>query len=566
VELDDGTTVPVLFPPPVAQFRGLNDIRGGDPFGLEVISDFGGANGIYAHLYVSIIDVIDKSLHRNMFLPSTSTISRADVNRRDGTPLVIETAEDKPTYEDPPELPGYSIELLDRVDRQINSLARTNETTDGLDSRFSVSGKAKQVAINQAKVGLRDIWTNTISGCCDYWTICTRLAQAKLTVPQKVMLAGNDSAYRARWWVGGDLVGVMRIALEPGSGSMMAPAEKTQWLAQIQDREWIDKSQAGELVRSAMSDDLGLPPNVHEENVDRQIADWLEGPPAGWDELFAQHQQQTAAPQAAVPTQAPGASTPGAVPGAAMAPHAPAAASPSPGSPMSPPSSQPAPLAPLFNPFEPRPNDEHPIVAVIREGKLSRLISSADFTRFTKPWQSLAAAAWKTAMVNSGVQTIPMQQAAAQQAQQQQQQSDALQAAEKIIADVQSKAVGTITSTLAKEVSASEVGMPPTDKSAPGPATEPGPIPGVVDLGKAIAQREAAKATQDTKTAELQHKAQESKLTRAHQSAENAADRAHETRKHAMTIAGKAHEHALKATLQPPPAPSVPPMAAAPTP
>lgn len=210
---------------------------------------------------------------------------------------------------------------------------------------------------------------------------------------------------------------------------------------------------------------------------------------------------------------------------------------------------------PLFNPFEPRPIDEHPFVATIREARLSRFIASVEYMRFSKAWRSLVDAAWKTALVNAGVQTVPMQQQAAQAQAAQQQGDQVTQAAEQLIADVQQKALNIVTHTLSAEVGAAQVGMPPTDKTAPGPGSQPEPQDdfsnGVADLGKAIAQREAQKAKAGAEQAKLAHTARENQLDRAHQSAENARDRQADITKAAMGHRARAHEHALKSVVTP---------------
>lgn len=509
VETDDGKTVPIVFDPPIAQWRGLNDVRGGDPFGIEVVSLFGGANDIYAHMYMSILETIDKGLHRNVFISVDSPISRVDYNRRDGTPLYIDQPGDKPEYEPELTMPAFTMDVLDRIDRAINSLAMTNETTNGLDSTFAKSGVAKQVSINQAKVGLRQLWQNMVIGCVTYWTICTRLAQAKLSVPQQVRLTGQDSAYKARWWVGSDLVGVSRIALEPGSGTMMPPAEKAQWLAQLQGQTWIDPEQAGELARASMTDDLGLPPNVHEEHINRCIADWIEGPPAGWEDQYEQNQQIKAQAEAAQQ-----------------------AASSSPGMPQAPLPQ----MTPLSTPFEPRPNDEDPFVAKIQAGKLSRLMASADYFRFKPSWRSTVDAKYAKAFYAAGGQTVAQQAQAAQQAKQGE------ETFVKFKADIEAKVMSLVTTELAKVLAGGEMagGQQQPEEGADQNA----------DAAKLMAAKQASDATMQNAAAQREHDARQAALTRAHTSAENAHDRMTELRKHAIAIAAKAGDAALGSAVK----------------
>ena len=57
--------------------------------------------------------------------------------------------------------------------------------------------------------------------------------------------------------------------------------------------------------------------------------------------------------------------------------------------PMQPHPGAPPPIPPLFNPFDPRPNDDEPEVAAIRMRRLSRLLSQATFSKFSPNWRRL---------------------------------------------------------------------------------------------------------------------------------------------------------------------------------
>jgi len=497
VETDDGL-VPVLMDPPIAQFRALiDDSDSGDPFGKAPVSLYGGANEIRAHLYLSVLEDIDVRLRPNVYLTATSSVTKEDMNRRDGTPLEVTTKEDMPTFEQRPQLPAYLPETLTRVEHEMDVSANLNETAQALDSQYSESGEAKKVALRQAKVQLAQDWQGMTNGAVQYWKIKLQLAQAKLKTPQLVKAGGESTPYKARHFVGADLFGVNALALQPGTGTMMSPAEKAQYLAQGQQEQWLDKDEAGALFRSAMSDDLGLPKSPHEQRIDREIADWNEGPPPGWMALYQQHQNaKQAAAQAALSSQGQP------QPGADLQPPAatPAAAAP-----------PAAPLPPLPTPFEPTPNDEEPVVAKIRYTKLSALISSAEFKKQPKEWRTTVQDAYTAATYAAGVMTVRQQQAAQQAAQQaqaaQSQKPDPNAPPEysEFLALAQKAVVLKASRLLAAEVSA---------------------------LGDANAVAE--KANPEPVPAEIQP---DTVLDLAHQSAENEADRQHELTVNAQTHA-----------------------------
>lgn len=411
VKMEDGTLAPVLMDPPVTQFIALPDTKGGDPQGLAPVAEFTSGSEAYAQIWMALLEALDAAVHLNVFIPSTSSITRAEYNRRDGTPLEILTAADVPIFEERPAPPQFIDKMLESIELHLTSASVGNETSLGLDSKFAISGKAKEVAIKQARVQLAQYWQNTVSGITYWWKLKSQRAQAYLTVPMMVKLAGGDeSTYKQRWFVGQDLMGVNEIALQPGSGSMMTPAEKAQWVGMLQQAQWIDPETAGEIVRASMQDDLGLPPNVHEERINRCIAKWCEGEPeewrATWDayqqyqQLYAQWEQQaTMAMQELVNA--------GADP--AMAQQQVQAQIPAPEEVPEP-----------WTPFTPRPNDGDPNVAGIQYRRINRIASSSEYEKHDAPWQQVFDAAYERIAYNANVQTRAQIDAANQAAAQNQ--------------------------------------------------------------------------------------------------------------------------------------------------
>lgn len=410
VQTDDDVTVPVLMDPPIAQFRALiDDEESGDPFGLTPVSLFGGANEIRAHLYLAALEDIDVRLHPNIYLTSASSVTREEMNRRDGTPIDVLTKDDMPTFEQRPQLPDLAP-TLDRVDHEMDRLANLNETAQALDSSYSVSGEAKKVALRQAKVQLAQDWQGFINGFVQYMKIKLQLAQARLQVPQLVKIAGENAAYKARHFVGADMLGVSTVALQPGTGTMMSPAEKAQYIATFQGQKWIEPEQAAELARSSMSDDLGLQPSPHEEHINRLIADWSEGPPPEWEEAFhnfstfPQRQQAYAASIQEMVAAFANAGVPQEQAQAVAAERV----GPAPVQPPEPPT-----------PFEAHANDEEPVVAKVRYEKLSKLMSTPEYTKWKPSWRTCVDKAYTQASYAAGIVTVRQQREAQQQQAQQ---------------------------------------------------------------------------------------------------------------------------------------------------
>jgi hypothetical protein len=178
---------------------------------------------------------------------------------------------------------------------------------------------------------------------------------------------------------------------------MMSPAEKQQYLTVAQQFGWLDPEESAEVGRSTLADDLGLRDNPHEERINRDLALWGEGPPEGWAEQFSAFQAQSAEYNAV----------------AGQYQQVAAAAQQSGQTPPQPPQMQP-PQQP-WSPFDPRPNDDDPIVAKTRYRVLREFMSTGDYAKHDPAWRSLVDQTYLAARQAAGIQTIAEQQAAQQQ-------------------------------------------------------------------------------------------------------------------------------------------------------
>jgi hypothetical protein len=277
--------------------------------------------------------------------------------------------------------------MLTMIDQDMDRAANLGETGQALETPTAVSGVAKQTVIAQAKVQLAATYQHTVLFIKRFWRLKLELAQAKFTVPQQVKFSGADEAYKQKWWTGADLTGVGDLNILPGSGTMMSPVEKQQYLGTAQQLAWVNPEEASDVGRSTVADDLGLAPNPHEELIGRQIATWLDGPPDQW---------VPSQPEVDPLTQQPV---------------------------VDPMTGQPA-MTPAWTPFEPRVTDDDPNVAPLRYKKLRLFLGSTDYAKHPPEWRALVDQAYQQARQASGVATIAEQQQAAQQQADAQMQAD----------------------------------------------------------------------------------------------------------------------------------------------
>jgi hypothetical protein len=409
---------------PVAQFRSLNDSLHGNPHGRAIIERFGPGNEYRAAVLTAILENIDQILHPNVFLPVTSPVRPRQLAARDGTPIRIGSSEDKPTFEQPGVLPDFAAGIVDRIDTDMNSSSGLQETAQGLESPHSVSGVAKRTAVEQSLVALGQMFQNTLTGVQRYWRIKLQLARADIDVPIQIGYVGEDGAYKVEEFTGVDLSGARDVTIAKGSGTMMSPSAKQEWMAGLQQYQWIAPLDAAEAIRGGITGMLGIQDNPHLMRIRRATVEWKKGPPEGWQPPQPQ-MQPVVDPTTGQPAVDPTTGEP------AMEPQ------------MDPATGQPVMGPPNYNPFEPRVNDEEPEVAQVRVRELSRLLASTAVDRHPPEWRQLLDAEYERMAYAAGIQTVRQQaEAAAQQAQQQAEQQAAEQAGEQVNKAADAKRAG----------------------------------------------------------------------------------------------------------------------------
>lgn len=288
---------------PVVMVRPMQDVRGGDPTGYPFISRFAGSSEAEATLLSAFMDICDNMLHPHVFFRSTASVDEDDWADR-VQPIILNPGDGEPTYEHFPTLPPI-LQLVEHLDTRSDTISGLTETAQGLDSSNSISGVAKNATIRQALVSLSGFQQNLHAAMTRGWRIKCQLAQAEFSTPQMLEFSGSEGSNETKWWTGEDMAGVDQVGIQPGTGTMMTPEGKAQYVAFLQSQQWMDPSQASEVALPGIRMDLGLPENPFEQSIERAVGSWLEGPPDGWvqakqeqDQVMQQYQQQLQAWQA----------------------------------------------------------------------------------------------------------------------------------------------------------------------------------------------------------------------------------------------------------------------------
>jgi hypothetical protein len=405
-EIPSGEDVRVLLrTTPVSQCRALNDSESRDPFGKAPIDLFGSTNEGLSQLFGAVLEDTDHRLHPNLFLPSTSPVQRWQIEARSGEPIPVLGKEDLPMYEEFADLATFTPQIIEAMKTSMRESAGLGDTAAVLNSPNSQSGISKQLEVSQAKVFLSPISQNFSAYAKRYWRIKLEMAQAFLTIPQEVEYVGLDQAYKQRWFTGADFGGVKDVAIMAGTGTLMSPTEKQQFLSFSQQAGWIDMDEAGEAGRSTVSDDLGLQSMPAEDAIKRELAQWMQGPPEGkMDEATGQE----------VPGWTP-AQPPPVDPTTQQPAIDPATGQPMQGQPAS------------WTPFLPRITDEDPAVAKRQYKILRDFTYTNDYSQHPPEWRALVDERVQLAMYSAGIQTMRQQAEAAAQQQEAERQDKAAQ-------------------------------------------------------------------------------------------------------------------------------------------
>lgn len=407
---------------PVVQITPRADPNGRDPSGLSFLEQFVGATQNNALLASGYWEGVDRTLHTPYAIPMTSPIEGWQVKdaRASEDFLIITRMEDKPTQLPPPVMPTGFFEMFSLSDEAINSIANQERAAQGAENSKERSGKALQIAINRNNIANTPMQVSTNNSVARWNRIKIEIAMSDYTTPQLIGYVGDDGSYKEDEFTGVDFALVGKVSIKAGTGTMMPPDQKVQYLSNLRAGQLIDDGEAKEAARPAFAKQLGLPPSSHEQYVERCIDGWVKGPPASptdvpgepsqwvvayqawltaqqaFEAAQAQYQAQTQQRQQAMQNQAIVNAGPAQPLGpeqqneTANVQYASASLAltmnplgPEPVAPQAPQTPKP------WTPFNQRPNDTEPGLLAIWLYKLSKTMSSAKYDQFGPEWQDV---------------------------------------------------------------------------------------------------------------------------------------------------------------------------------
>ncbi len=207
---------------------------------------------------------------------------------------MVLTKDDYPQYEQPRVLPAGFLNVMQWQYEQMDLIAGLNKPAQGADSQAEVSGVARKIAVSQSLVSLGRMQQAVKAARERHWRIKLEMAMRYFTAPQLLRYVGADGAYKQEWFTGNDFALASAPKVKAGTGTLMPPEQKVQYISSLQAAGFMDADEAQDAARPVFAGVLGVPESPHLQRVERQVSSWLEGPPENWLPLYQQYQQQKA--------------------------------------------------------------------------------------------------------------------------------------------------------------------------------------------------------------------------------------------------------------------------------
>lgn len=286
---------------PLSQLTPRADPDDRDPQGRCYMELFVGATEFNASLITGFLEALNQWLHPDSYSYGTSPVQgfQVEESRITGDAIPIFRIEDRPTYGNQPPIPTNFFDAYDRNDGAIRSIASLNKPVTGSDTSQEISGKARQIAVQQGMVGLSRMQHPMNAYNERRYRIKIQLVMRKFTTEQTLRYVGEDGSYKAQAWTGVDFALVGDVGIQAGTGTMMPPDQKVQYIANLKAEGFFaDPLEAADAARATFAERLGLPDDPHSQYIERCVALWLQGPPADqpgqvpWAQQWQQYTQQ----------------------------------------------------------------------------------------------------------------------------------------------------------------------------------------------------------------------------------------------------------------------------------
>jgi hypothetical protein len=275
---EDGSREPL--DPPIAAMHQLDEGREG-PHRAALMEIVGPGNEQRAGLLATWFEYLDRFNRRKVFVPTNSIIDADDLENPTRTYLPINPG-GEPTSEQVGEFPKMGVDLYDRAGADMNHDSGLEEAAQGLEDPSVRSAKHASTIVTQVQAGLSEMRQNAERFHVRSWTIVLQLVRAFFTKPQRMTWASEDGRFLEKRWSRADLGSTKDVRLKPASMSMMTPTVKLQYITEVAPLLGLAAEEIRDLLGSGLAATIGWKEDPARMRIRRQIAEWEDGPPAGW--------------------------------------------------------------------------------------------------------------------------------------------------------------------------------------------------------------------------------------------------------------------------------------------
>ena len=268
---------------PLTQHCGFDEGRDGY-WKVGLMELVGPGNELRAAQIAHLIDHLEKLNNIRIFLPTNSIIQPQQLQNPRATVLPMNPG-GKPEFEDVPRFPSDAYTAYQEAGQSMDEAAGLREQSGPQGQSNVKSGRHEFAIVSQIHAGLAEPRSNAERAYIRSCRITLQLARAFFEDEQEARYAGQGGLYRLQSWKGADLVTQADIRIKPGSGTMLAPAAKAQLAERYASLQVIDHDDLREVITTNIGGTIGLQDNPHRMRIKRQIAEWEEGPPEGWQPM-----------------------------------------------------------------------------------------------------------------------------------------------------------------------------------------------------------------------------------------------------------------------------------------
>lgn len=331
---------------PLSQVAGFEEGRPGY-WKVGLMELVGGGNEIRASQLAGWLDHLDRLNRRKTFLPTNSIIQPDQLLQPRASVLPMNPG-GKPEYEDIPPWSADSVNLYVEMGNAMEATSGLHVQDSSQRGSNVKSGRHEFALISQMHAGLSEPRHNVERAFVRCSRIELQLARAFFDDEQEMKFTTANGRFRHQAWTGADLIENPDVRIKPGSGSMLAPAAKAQLAERYAGMGVMTPEELKEVLATNIGGTIGLQDDPHRLRIRGQVAEFMEGPPEGW-------QPPPPQPQGVNPMT-----------GQALPP----------------------PLAPeLQQIFQPVPADMLPHVAQVRVKHISDAMADAKYLRFPPAWR-----------------------------------------------------------------------------------------------------------------------------------------------------------------------------------